>query len=222
LMVSALGTISVLEGSNLDSPTRRRSSQLRPRQGASGSFTSDEGEVRYPAHLRWVCVRCAKSCGDLPERRRNILLAPSDLIRITDATKLTAREFSVSSRGPFPYVRKMRKLGGRCVFLQDSRCSIYGARPLICRFYPFSLRPAGDNVFEIGFDLGCSGMGKGPRRGERFFHSLIGLANRELRSQQELLNGDTEPRDNRGNCTRLKSRQKSEMHGTGQNGDTNT
>jgi Fe-S-cluster containining protein len=206
----------------LDSPTRRTSTQLRPRQGASGSFTSDEGEVRYPAHLRWVCVRCAKSCGDLLGRRRNILLALGDLIRITDATKLTAREFSVSSRGPLPYVRKMRKLGGRCIFLQDSRCSIYGARPLICRFYPFSLRPAGDNAFDIGFDSSCSGIGKGPRRSERFFRSLIRLANRELRSQQELLNGDAEARDNRGKCTRLKSRQKSEMHGTDRNGDTNT
>ena len=206
----------------MDSPTRRRSSQLKRPQGALGSFTSDEGEVRYPVHVRWVCVRCAKSCRDLPGRRRNILLAPSDIMRITGTTKLTAREFSASSRGPFPYVRKMRKIEGRCIFLQDSRCSIYGARPLICRFYPFSLRPARDNAFEIGFDSSCSGMDKGPRRSERFFRSLIGLANRELRSQQGLLNGDPKPRDNRGNCTRLKSRQKSEMHGTGQNGDTDT
>lgn len=196
----------------MDSPTRRRSSQLKRRQGASGSFTSEEGEVRYPVHLRWVCVRCAKSCRDLPRRSRNILLAPSDIMRITGATKLTAREFSVSSRGPFPYVRKMRKLGGRCIFLQDSRCSIYGARPLICRFYPFSLRPARDNSFEIGFDLSCSGMGEGPRRSERFFHNLIRLANRELRSQQSLLNGDPEPGDNRGNCTRLKEELSKKSH----------
>ena len=167
----------------MDSITRSRSSQLKRPQGASGSFTSDEGEVQYPVHLRWACVRCARSCRDLPGRRRNILLAPTDIKRITGATKLTAREFSVSSRGPFPYVRMMRKFAGRCIFLQDSRCSIYGARPLICRFYPFSLRPARGNAFEIGFDSSCSGMGKGPRRTERFFHSLVGLANRELRSR---------------------------------------
>lgn len=163
-------------------PTRGKSSPLRPRQEASGSFTMEEGEVQYPAHLRWICARCTKSCRDLPGRTRNILLAHSDIKRITDSTKLTAKEFSASSRGSFPYVRKMRKLGGRCVFLKASRCSIYGARPLICRFYPFSLHPARNNTFEIGFDLSCSGMDKGPYRDERFFRDLVELANNELRS----------------------------------------
>jgi Fe-S-cluster containining protein len=144
------------------------------------SFTSDEVEIRYPAHLRWICIRCTNSCRDLPGRRRNILLAPSDIKRITDATKLTTKEFSLPSRGPVPYNRKMKKRKERCVFLQGSRCSIYGARPLICRFYPFSLHPAGDNTFQIGFDASCSGIGKGPHRRQRFFHSLLRLAKREL------------------------------------------
>jgi Fe-S-cluster containining protein len=161
--------------------TRGKSSPLRPRHEASGSFTTEEGEVRYPAHLRWICVRCTKSCRDLPGHTRNILLAQSDIKRITDSTKLTAKEFSISSRGSFPYIRKMRRLVGRCVFLQDSRCSIYRARPLICRFYPFSLHPARNNTFEIRFDLSCSGMGKGPYRDERFFRNLVQLANKELR-----------------------------------------
>jgi len=163
-------------------PIRGESRSLRPRQEASGSFTTKEGEVQYPAHLRWICVRCTKSCRDLPGRTRNILLAQSDIKRITDSKKLADKEFSVSSRGSFPYIRKMRRLDGRCVFLKDSRCSIYRARPLICRFYPFSLHPARNNTFEIGFDLGCSGMGKGPHRSERFFRDLVELANKELRS----------------------------------------
>jgi Fe-S-cluster containining protein len=163
-------------------PIRGESRSLRPRQEASGSFTTEEGEVQYPAHLRWTCVRCTKSCRDLPGRTRNILLAQSDIKRITDSKKLADKEFSVSSRGSFPYIRKMRRLDGRCVFLQDSRCSIYRARPLICRFYPFSLHPVRNNTFEIGFDLSCSGLGKGPYRSERFFRDLVELANKELRS----------------------------------------
>jgi Fe-S-cluster containining protein len=130
-----------------------------------------------------MCIRCAKSCRDLPRRARNILLAEGDIKRITNATKLVAEEFSVSSRGSFPYIRKMRKIGGRCIFLQDSRCSIYRARPLICRFYPFSLHAATNRTFEIGFDSSCSGMGRGPRRSERFFSGLVGLASKELTSQ---------------------------------------
>ena len=164
-------------------PAWGKSRSLRPRQEASGSFSTEEGEVIYPADLRWICVRCTKSCRDLPGHTRNILLAQSDIKRITDCTKLAAREFSVSSGGSFPYIRKMRKLGGRCIFLQKSTCSIYRSRPVICRFYPFFLNPVRNNKFEIGFDLSCSGMDKGPYRNERFFRDLVELANEELRSQ---------------------------------------
>jgi Fe-S-cluster containining protein len=175
-----VGTIFITRRLKIRSSPQGRFSQLRHPKEPSASFTSEEGEVLYPAHLRWICVRCTNSCRDLPGRRRSILLAPNDIKRIAYVTKLAAKEFSVSSRGPIPYSRKMRKRRGRCIFLQESRCSIYGARPLICRFYPFSLRPAGHNAFEIGFDPSCSGMGKGPHRGARFFHNLLRLAKREL------------------------------------------
>jgi Fe-S-cluster containining protein len=175
----SVGTISSFR-KLLGDLTQGRSSQVKAPKEASAAFASEEGEVRYPANLRWICVRCTNSCRDLLGRRRNILLTPNDIKRITDAAKLTAQEFSISSRSPVPYNRMMKKRGGRCFFLQGSRCSIYGARPLVCRFYPFFLRPAGDDAFEIGFDPSCSGMGKGPQRGERFFHSLLGLAKREL------------------------------------------
>lgn len=31
--------------------------------------------------------------------------------------------------------------GHACVFLKDGRCSVYEARPYVCRIYPFSVRP---------------------------------------------------------------------------------
>ena len=175
-------TIDSCEGSNLDQSTRRACSQAKRSQEATASFTSGKGEVRYPAHLRWICVRCTDSCRDIRGRRRNILLAPNDTRRIAVATRLAPREFSAPLRGLVPYERKMITRRGRCMFLQGSRCCIYAVRPLICRFYPFFLRPARGGTFEIGFDPGCSGMGKGPHRGERFFQRLVGLANRELSS----------------------------------------
>ena len=164
----------------MDKPIRTGSSDLKWLRQSSSTFASDEGEVRYPADVRWVCVRCANSCGDLPGRRRNVLLASRDVKRIVDATKLTPKEFSVSARAPAPYTRKIKKQKGTCIFLQDSRCSIYRARPLICRFYPFCIHPSRTAALEIGVDLSCSGIGTGPRRGEKFFRSLVELAKTEL------------------------------------------
>jgi len=170
------------EGSNLDQSIGSASGHFKRSSHTVVSFTSDEGEVRYPANLTWTCIGCANSCRDLPGRKRNILLVPSDTKRISSATKLTAQEFSLSSPGTVPYDRKMKKHKGKCIFLQGSRCSIYRARPLICRFYPFSLRSLSDGTLEVGFDPSCSGIGKGPSRGEKLFHDLVTLARKELGS----------------------------------------
>lgn len=149
-------------------------------------LASPEGECvrfRYPAHIRWTCVRCGNSCRDLAPRRRNILLTAGDIKRIVSANGREPEDFSVPSRTRAPYQRKMRKLEGRCIFLQGSTCSIYKARPLICRFYPFSLDVSEDGKLEIGFDSACQGIGKGKRRGRKFFRDLADLAKRELRRQ---------------------------------------
>jgi Fe-S-cluster containining protein len=144
------------------------------------SFISSEGEVGYPIHVRWTCVRCTNSCRDLPDQKRKILLTSTDIARITNATKLRPSEFSVSSRASAPYERMMKKRNGSCIFLHSSKCSIYRSRPLICRFYPFCIRPSGAKAFEVGFDLKCSGIGTGGRRPEKFFRSLVRLAKTEL------------------------------------------
>ena len=172
-----------VEGSSLDHPIRSNIRSPRFTQQSSANFNSKDGRVRYPARVRWVCVRCTDSCSDLPGRTRNVLLAPFDVKRITDATKLAAREFSVSTRAPAPYTRKIGKREGRCIFLRGSTCSIYRVRPLICRFYPFCIRPSGTASLEIGVDLNCSGIGTGPKRGEKFFRHLVELARTELRVQ---------------------------------------
>ena len=170
----------VSERANLDKSIRTGSNDPKWLRQSLSTFASDEGEVRYPADVRWVCVGCGNSCGDLPGRRRSVLLAPHDVERIADATELTPKEFSVVARRSAPYTRKMKKRNGKCIFFHSSRCSIYGARPLICRFYPFCIRPLGTTMFEIGVDLSCMGIGTGPRRDETFFRRLVELAKAEL------------------------------------------
>ena len=144
----------------------------------------DSEAIRYPADMRWTCVRCTRSCQDVSQRKRNILLTANDIKRVTRATRLEPDQFSVGLRGSFPYERRMRKIRGRCVFLQGTRCTIYKARPLICRFYPFYLRRSGDGGLHIGFDSTCSGIGKGKMRDVEFFNSLVRLARKELRGPE--------------------------------------
>jgi len=108
------------------------------------------------------------------------LLTAKDVRRVTRATRLKPDQFSVGLQASFPYKRRMRKIGGKCVFLQGTRCTIYRARPLICRFYPFYLCRSEDGLLHIGFDSTCSGIGSGRIRDLEFFRGLVRLARKEL------------------------------------------
>jgi Fe-S-cluster containining protein len=60
---------------------------------------------------------------------------------IQDKTGLTRDGFCIEIFDKLPYKFEMKKqVDGKCVFLKPEGCSIYGFRPMICRFYPFELK----------------------------------------------------------------------------------
>lgn len=66
----------------------------------------------------------------------------------------------------------MKKRNGRCVFLDGKSCRIYEIRPLICRFYPFSVkRKNGAYVFEVAKD--CAGIGLGEPVAKTHFERMV-------------------------------------------------
>ena len=70
-----------------------------------------------------------------------------------------------------PYKYEMVKKNGCCIFLSDNRCTIYEDRPIICRFYPFSLFEADSYTFDV--DGACRGIGEGEVVDERYFNNLV-------------------------------------------------
>jgi Fe-S-cluster containining protein len=61
--------------------------------------------------------------------------------RLIENKSMVPEEFATKIEGFEPYVFQMKKtVDGSCVFLRNGLCSIYEARPLICRFYPFQLQ----------------------------------------------------------------------------------
>jgi Fe-S-cluster containining protein len=80
--------------------------------------------------------------------------------RISEDTGMRPSSFSspTSSNGWYRY--KMKKRSGRCVFLDGKSCRIYSIRPIICQFYPFSVKKTnGSYVFDVAAD--CAGVGLG-------------------------------------------------------------
>jgi Fe-S-cluster containining protein len=74
----------------------------------------------------------------------------------------------------------MKKRSGKCVFLDVKACRIYNIRPLICRFYPFSLRK-GDNGYKFEISEECPGIGLGSILKERELERMIEEARSKLK-----------------------------------------
>ena len=65
----------------------------------------------------------------------------------------------------------MIKNDDHCVFLSGNRCTIYEDRPLICRFYPFTMFKDDNYMFDV--DRSCEGIGEDKVVNKEYFIKLI-------------------------------------------------
>ena len=135
--------------------------------------------LRCPKNVHFECQRCAKCCGDGSHRGRNILLLEPEVRQISKVTGLRPLSFASRSLSVQPYRYRMKKRGGKCVFLDGKACRIYNLRPLICRFYPFSLKKGSNGyIFEVSEE--CPGIGIGNVLKESYFERMFEEAQRIL------------------------------------------
>ncbi|MEM3420917.1 MAG: YkgJ family cysteine cluster protein [Candidatus Hadarchaeum sp.] len=134
-----------------------------------------------PKNMRFECQRCARCCGDTSHRGRNLLLTKSEVEEISEKTGLSPLAFAtpISNKGAYQY--KMKKRGGKCLFLDGKACRIYDIRPLVCRFYPFSVCKK-DNKYIFNFADDCPGIGLGEVLSEEVFEDLVTEAQFKLKT----------------------------------------
>jgi len=95
--------------------------------------------------------------------------------RISDETSMVIEEFAEKIRGHEPYVYVVRKrTDGKCVFLDNnSLCTVYQVRPLVCRFYPFELKDLGNDEYVFAYTRECPCIGNGPELRRSHFEKLF-------------------------------------------------
>lgn len=133
-----------------------------------------------PKDTRFECQRCARCCGDTSHRGRNLLLTKSEVEMISARSGLNPLAFCspVSNNGHYQY--RMKKRGGKCVFLEGKACRIYDIRPIVCRFYPFSMfKKKKTYVFGVAED--CPGVGLGEVLPCEKFEGMVTEAHIKLR-----------------------------------------
>jgi Fe-S-cluster containining protein len=140
----------------------------------------------YPT-VRFKCVKCGICCGDTTGKTRHILLLSEEAEKIAAATKQLVTEFAVEICGKEPYAFEIKKTSedGKCIFLADNHCTIYPLRPMICRFYPFELKPDEAERYRFFCTDECPGVNKGKQLDEEYFRRLFQLACDRLDSSEK-------------------------------------
>jgi len=136
----------------------------------------------YRKGVSFRCTRCAVCCGDTEIRKRHILLLAKDAETISKAVLKPVESFATEVKVCKPYVYEMRKTGqkGKCFFLKGENCSIYGLRPLVCRFYPFELTATKEGRPRFLCAEECPGLGRGKMLERVYFEKLFERAYDEL------------------------------------------
>jgi Fe-S-cluster containining protein len=131
----------------------------------------------YPNAVRFKCIKCGICCGDTKEKNRHVLLLKTEAEQIAKATGRQVFKFAVKIEDKAPYSYKMKKRkNGKCIFLENNRCSIYSLRPLICRFYPFELKVMHNRKYTFLYTDECPGINKGQLLNENYFRKIFQLA----------------------------------------------
>ena len=134
-----------------------------------------------PKNMRFECQRCARCCGDTSHRGRNLLLTKTEVEDISTREGLNPLSFAspVSNNGHYQY--KMKKRGGKCIFLDGKACRVYDMRPIVCRFYPFSMcKKERSYVFDVAED--CPGIGLGEVLPCEKFEGMVSEAHFKLKT----------------------------------------
>lgn len=131
-------------------------------------FQSATNALSIPWYLtsgvRFECTGCSKCC----KVKGNVWATDREMAQIAKTLAITSDEFNQRYRSKAetpPGWGLLKPANGPCVFLaDDGKCSIYAARPLQCRAYPFWPEISdSQETWEAEAVLPDSAKGPGPR-----------------------------------------------------------
>jgi len=116
----------------------------------------------YQDGLQFSCTGCHDCCRHDPGY---VFLTEDDVEKILDHLSITLEDFlnkycRIENIGPFKRVSLIEKENYDCIFWNQG-CTIYEARPLQCRAYPFWANILGDRDSWNAEGNSCPGINQG-------------------------------------------------------------
>jgi hypothetical protein len=140
-----------------------------------------EQESFYSTGLRFECTRCSRCCR---HTSGYVFLSSTDLSKLTRATGMGAQEFlwAYCRKVDFGLARRIslrEKANLDCIFWENGGCSVYEARPLQCRSFPFWSGCLGSREEWDQHAQACPGMNQGPLHSREAIEKWLEQRHRE-------------------------------------------
>ena len=122
------------------------------------------GKPFYASGLRFACTRCSRCCRHTPGF---VFLSEKDVTTMASRLGLERHEFIGRycrrvRYGPETRLSLREKPNLDCILWENGGCSVYQARPLQCRSFPFWSSCVACSEEWAYHARQCPGMGKGP------------------------------------------------------------
>jgi Fe-S-cluster containining protein len=131
----------------------------------------------YGEGLRFSCARCSRCCRHEPGY---VFLSRRDLVALAAATgleepELLRRYCTRVQIGELPRLSLREKPNYDCIFWENGGCTVYEARPLQCRSYPFWASNVDSEESWERTARDCPGIGQGRLHSRREIEQWLDL-----------------------------------------------
>ena len=114
----------------------------------------------YEDGIRFEC-QCSGKCCRFRDGYHRVYVSPDERRALAGALGITpsvfTRQYCIPAEGEY----SLKANDGACVFLDKGLCSVYEARPLQCRTWPFWPENMSRKAWAV-VSAFCPGVGKGP------------------------------------------------------------
>ncbi len=120
-----------------------------------------------------------------------VYLSKDDLNKLANFFNLNKNEFKkkyCKITNGFIHLKEFKKNKGNCLFLINNRCSVYRARPIQCRTWPFWNENMNAKTWNKEIALFCPGVGKGRRYTKE---SILKILEKDKNNEKLILENNT-------------------------------